>query len=172
MSEALKGKGADNGGTAAGVGGSRSSGSGNGAWQPLILAFCCNWCSYAGGDLAGTSRLSYPANVRVIRVTCSSRVNPLHVMRAFQRGADGVLIAGCHPGDCHYTSGNYHARRRFSIFARLLEHAGLEPERFQVRWISSSEGDRFAEVMQEMTETIKALGPNERWVDPRWLKIT
>lgn len=137
-------------------------------WTPLIVAFCCNWCSYAGGDLAGTSRMSYPANIKVIRVPCSSRINPLFILRAFQRGADGVLVAGCHPGDCHYTSGNYHVRRRLSVFRRLLEFSGMEAERFQVRWISSSEGDKFAEVMQSMTEQIKALGPNGKWRDCRW----
>jgi F420-non-reducing hydrogenase iron-sulfur subunit len=141
-------------------------------WEPLIVAFCCNWCSYAGGDLAGTSRMAYPANVRVIRVPCSSRMNPLFIMRAFQRGADGVLVAGCHPGDCHYTSGNYHVRRRLSAFKRLLEFSGLEPQRFQVRWISSSEGDKFAAVMSSMTAEIKALGPNGKLRDRRWQSIT
>ena len=140
----------------------------SGAWEPLIVAFCCNWCSYAGGDLAGTSRMSYPANVRVIRVPCSSRVNPLFVLRSFQRGADGVIIAGCHPGDCHYSTGNYHVRRRFSAFRRLLEFAGVEPERFEIRWISASEGDKFSEVMAAMTEKIKALGPNGKLRDARW----
>ena len=140
-------------------------------WNPLIVAFCCNWCSYAGGDLAGTSRMSYPANIKVIRVPCSSRINPLYILRAFQRGADGVLVAGCHPGDCHYTSGNYYVRRRLSAFRRLLEFSGLEPERFEVRWISASEGDRFAEVMQSMTEKIKALGPNGKWRDSRWRSV-
>lgn len=137
-------------------------------WEPLLVAFCCNWCSYAGGDLAGTSRLNYPANVRVIRVPCSSRVNPLFVLRAFQRGADGVLLAGCHPGDCHYSTGNYYVRRGFSAFRRLLEFAGVEPERFEIRWISASEGDKFAEVMNEATEKIKALGPNGKLRDQRW----
>ena len=90
------------------------------SWKPLIVAFCCNWCSYAGGDLAGTSRMSYPANIKVIRVPCSSRINPLFILRAFQRGADGVLVAGCHPGDCHYICGNYNVRRRLSLFRWLL----------------------------------------------------
>ena len=99
---------------------------------PLIVAFCCNWCSYAGGDLAGTSRMTYPANVRVIRVPCSGRVSPSLILRAFQRGADGVLIAGCHPGDCHYHSGNFFTRRRFTVLKRTLEFLGIEPERFQV----------------------------------------
>ncbi len=137
------------------------------AWEPLIVAFCCNWCSYAGGDLAGTSRISYPANVKVIRVPCSSRVNPNFILRAFQRGADGVVVAGCHPGDCHYISGNYHARRRLSTFRRLLEFAGIEPERFEVHWISASEGAKFSEVMSRVTENIRALGPNRKLRDAR-----
>jgi len=136
-------------------------------WEPLIVAFCCNWCSYAGADLAGTSRIGYPANVRVIRVPCSSRVSPNFILRAFQRGADGVLVAGCHPGDCHYITGNYYTRRRLAIFKRLLEHTGIEPERFQVRWISASEGGRFAQVMTEVTEDIRALGPNRKLRDAR-----
>ncbi len=142
------------------------------AREPLIVAFCCNWCSYAGGDLAGTSRMEYPANIKVIRVPCSSRMNTMFILRAFQRGADGVLVAGCHPGDCHYSTGNYHVRRRLSAFKRLLEFTGVEPQRFEVRWISSSEGDKFAEVMQEMTAAIKALGPNGKMRDGRWRKIT
>ena len=142
------------------------------AWEPLIVAFCCNWCSYAGGDLAGTSRMQYPGNVKVIRVPCSSRMNPLFILRAFQRGADAVLVAGCHPGDCHYSTGNFYVRRRLSSFKRLIEYAGLEPERFEVRWVSSSEGDKFAEVMREMTAAIKALGPNRKLRDGRWRKIT
>lgn len=141
-------------------------------WTPLIVAFCCNWCSYAGADLAGTGRMEYPANVKVIRVPCSSRMNPMFILRAFQRGADGVLVAGCHPGDCHYSTGNYHVRRRLSAFKRLLEFSGLEPQRFEVRWISSSEGDRFAEVMRGMTEEIKALGPNGKLRDRRWQSAT
>ncbi|NMA92559.1 MAG: hydrogenase iron-sulfur subunit [Firmicutes bacterium] len=140
-------------------------------WTPLIVAFCCNWCSYAGGDLAGTSRMDYPANVKVIRMPCSSRINPLFILRAFQRGADGVLVAGCHPGDCHYTSGNYYVRRNLSLFRRLLEFSGIEPERFQVSWISASEGDKFAGVMQSLTEEIKALGPNGKWRDSRWQSV-
>ena len=139
-------------------------------WEPLIVAFCCNWCSYAGGDLAGTSRLTYPSNVKVIRVPCSGRMNPMFVLRAFQRGADGVIVAGCHPGDCHYSTGNYSARRRLSAFKRLVEFAGFEPERFEVRWISSSEGDKFAGEMTGITERIKALGPNGKMRDARWQK--
>ena len=137
------------------------------AHEPLIVAFCCNWCSYAGADLAGTSRMSYPTNVRIIRVPCSSRVNPSFIIRAFQRGADGVLIAGCHPGDCHYHSGNFYTRRRFTVLKQQLEFLGIEPERFQVRWISGSEGAKFAMVMNEVTESIKNIGPNRKLRDVR-----
>lgn len=131
-------------------------------WQPKIVAFCCNWCSYAGADLAGTSRLHYPATVRVVRVPCSGRVSPRFVIRAFQRGADGVLVAGCHPGDCHYSTGNYYARRRFLLARRLLEYMGIEADRFWVKWISGSEGQKFSEVITEMSAAIAALGPNRK----------
>ncbi len=136
-----------------------------GGFEPLIVAFCCNWCSYAGADLAGTSRISYPSNVRVVRVPCSSRVNPSFIIRAFQRGADAVIVAGCHPGDCHYHSGNYYTRRRFSVLKKVLEYMGIEEERFQVRWISGSEGAKFAQVMTDLTGEIRALGPNRKLRD-------
>ena len=129
-------------------------------FEPKITAFLCNWCSYAGADLAGVSRLKYPANVRIIRVPCSSRVNPQFILRAFQRGADGVLVAGCHPGDCHYVTGNYFTRRRLALFKRLLEFTGFMPERLKVRWVSAAEGSRFAETVKEMVEELKDLGPN------------
>jgi coenzyme F420-reducing hydrogenase delta subunit len=132
------------------------------AWRPKIVAFCCNWCSYAGADLAGTSRLGYPATVRIVRVPCSGRVNPRFVVHAFQRGADGVLVAGCHPGECHYATGNLYARRRFLLARRLLEYLGFEPDRFWVRWISASEGSKFAAVVKEMSEAVAALGPNRK----------
>ncbi|RJX19333.1 MAG: hydrogenase iron-sulfur subunit [Ammonifex sp.] len=132
------------------------------AWEPKIVAFLCNWCSYAGADLAGVSRVKYPANVRIIRVPCSSRVNPQFILRAFERGADGVLVAGCHPGDCHYVTGNYFTRRRLTLFKRLLEYVGFEPERLKVRWVSASEGQRFAETVKEMVDGIKHLGPQKR----------
>ncbi|MEW6522395.1 MAG: hydrogenase iron-sulfur subunit [Bacillota bacterium] len=130
------------------------------SWKPTIVAFCCNWCSYAGADLAGTSRLQYPATVRIIRVPCSGRVNPQFIVRAFQRGADGVLVAGCHPGDCHYSTGNYYARRRFLLATRFLEYLGIEPGRLWVRWISGSEGHKFATVIKEMSAALERLGPN------------
>lgn len=131
-------------------------------WEPKIIGFCCNWCSYAGADLAGLNRLNYPTSIRIIRVPCSGRVNPAFIIRAFQRGADAVLVSGCHPGDCHYVSGNYHARRRLLIFKRLLEYIGFEEERLQVRWISGSEGAKFAQTVEELTQKIKALGPNTK----------
>ena len=137
-------------------------------FKPLIVAFCCNWCSYAGADLAGTSRLNYPANVKIIRVPCSCRVNTNFIIRDFQKGADGVVIAGCHPGDCHYSTGNYYTRRRFSIFINLLEYLGIEKERFKIDWISAAEANKFATVMNEVLENVYKLGPNKKLKDGRW----
>lgn len=137
-------------------------------FKPLIVAFCCNWCSYAGADLAGTSRLNYPANVKIIRVPCSCRVNTNFIIRAFQKGADGVVIAGCHPGDCHYSTGNYYTRRRFSIFINLLEYLGIEKERLKIDWISAAEANKFATVMNEVLESVYKLGPNKKLKDGRW----
>ena len=137
-------------------------------FKPLIVAFCCNWCSYAGADLAGTSRLNYPANVKIIRGPCSCRVNTNFILRAFQKGADGVVIAGCHPGDCHYSTGNYYTRRRFSIFINLLEYLGIEKERFKIDWISAAEANKFATVMNEVLENVHRLGPNKKLKDGRW----
>lgn len=131
-------------------------------WEPKILAFLCNWCSYAGADLAGTSRSQYPPNIRVIRVPCSGRVNPIFVVEALRQGADGVLVSGCHPGDCHYLTGNYYARRRFALLQRYLEYLGIEKGRVQFSWVSASEGGRFAEVVTKVTEDIKKLGPARR----------
>ena len=132
------------------------------AWQPRILAFLCNWCSYAGADLAGVSRLQYPPNVRVIRVPCSGRVNPAYILKALQEGVDGVLVSGCHPGDCHYLTGNYFARRKFSLLKNLLDFAGVEDGRVQFSWVSAAEGAKFSQVMTEVTEKVRALGPNIR----------
>jgi len=129
-------------------------------FNPKIVAFLCNWCSYAGADLAGVSRLQMPPTFRVIRVMCSSRVDPLFVIKAFLGGADGVIIAGCHPGDCHYLKGNYHARRRFALLKKIFEELGLEAERLRLSWVSASEGPRFAEMVIKFTETVKKLGPN------------
>ena len=129
-------------------------------WEPKILAFCCNWCTYAGADLAGLNRMKYPENIRVVRLPCSGRVNPQFILRAFQKGCDGVLVCGCHPGDCHYTSGNYFTRRRFLLMKRFLEYSGIEPERFQARWISGSEAGKFRDTVIKVTAKIAALGPN------------
>jgi len=128
-------------------------------FEPRVVAFLCNWCSYAGADLAGTSRIHYLPNVRIIRVMCSGRVNPLFLVNALQQGADGVLISGCHPGDCHYLEGNYYARRRFVLMRKLLEHIGVEPERVNMSWVSASEGAKFAEVVEKTVEGVKAVGP-------------
>jgi F420-non-reducing hydrogenase iron-sulfur subunit len=131
-------------------------------FEPKILGIACNWCTYTGADLAGTTRVQYPHNIRVARVMCSSRINPSFIFRAFELGADGVLVGGCHPGDCHYSTGNYYARRKLAVTKKILEFAGLEPERFRVEWISASEGNRYADVVKEFTEEIKALGPQRR----------
>jgi coenzyme F420-reducing hydrogenase delta subunit len=128
-------------------------------FEPKIVAFLCHWCSYTGADLAGTSRLEYPANVKSIRVMCSGRVNPMLIVNAFQQGADGVLISGCHPGDCHYTHGNYFARRRFQIMRRILDYVGIHPDRVRMSWVSAAEGKKFGDVINEVVTDIKALGP-------------
>jgi len=129
-------------------------------FQPKILAFCCNWCSYAGADLAGTSRIQYPPNARIIRVMCSGMVHPNLVIDALSKGADGVLICGCHPGDCHYLEGNLKAQARADAIRLMLDDLGIEPERFRLEWVSASEGGRFAQVMQEMIEAVRSLGPS------------
>lgn len=130
-------------------------------WQPRLVGFLCNWCSFAGADMAGTSRLSYPAAIRIIRVPCTGRVDPLFVAKAFQRGTDGVLVAGCHPGDCHYAEGNYHLRRRYALLRELVEFLGIERERFHLEWVSASEGKKFARVVAEFTAQVAALGPRQ-----------
>jgi F420-non-reducing hydrogenase iron-sulfur subunit len=128
-------------------------------FEPKILGIACNWCTYTGADLAGTTRLKYPQNVRTVRVMCSSRINPSFVIRAFQLGADGVLVGGCHPGDCHYGTGNLYARRKLAVTKQILEFAGMDPKRFRVEWISASEGGKYAEVVEEFANDLKALGP-------------
>ena len=129
-------------------------------FEPKIIGFCCNWCSYAGADLAGVSRFQYPPPIRIIRVMCSGRVDPTFILKALEMGADGVLIAGCHPGDCHYISGNYKVARRILLLKKVLEQLGIEKERIRLEWVSASEGARFAEVVTDFTQTIKNLGPN------------
>lgn len=135
--------------------------SGNNGFEPRIIGFLCNWCSYAGADLAGVSRIQYPPNIRIIRVMCSGRIDPAFVLEAFKDGADGVLVAGCHlPSDCHYISGNFKALRRITLLKEVLQGFGIEPERLRLEWISASEGDKFATVVRDMVETVKKLGPN------------
>ena len=129
-------------------------------FNPKILAFLCNWCSYAGADLAGTSRLKYPPAILPIRVMCSSRVDPLFIIKAYLTGADGVLIAGCHPGDCHYQSGNYKTNRRIMLLKKLLQELGIEPERVRFEYISASEGQKFADVVKDFVDELKKIGPN------------
>ena len=131
----------------------------NEQFEPRIVGFLCRWCSYTGADLAGTSRMQYPANLAAIRVMCSGRVDPTFVVKALKDGADGVLIAGCHPGDCHYSEGNYKAMRRYPMLLNLLDQFGIDHGRVRLEWISASEGERFAEVVTEFTEQLKALGP-------------
>lgn len=140
------------------------------SFEPKIVAFLCNWCTYAGADLAGTSRYQYPPNVRTVRVMCSSRINPMFIVNALLEGADGVLVSGCHPGECHYVSGNYLARRRMILLRRFLEHLGIHPDRFRMSWVSASEGAKWAEVVKEVTEGVKALGPNEIKREQVWMQ--
>jgi coenzyme F420-reducing hydrogenase delta subunit len=129
------------------------------SFEPKIVAFLCNWCSYAGADLAGVSRFQYPTNIRVIRVPCSGRINPLYIIKALQNGVDGVLVSGCHPGDCHYISGNLLARRKFAIMKKYLDYLGIEPERVQFSWVSAAEGGRFAKIIEKVTDDIRKIGP-------------
>ena len=134
----------------------------NNGFDPKLVAFLCNWCSYAGADLAGTSRMQYAPNVKAIRVMCSGRVSPTLVIKALEVGADGVLVLGCHPGDCHYLEGNYKALRRMMLLKEMLSQLGVEKERVRLDWVSASEGARFASVVNEMAERVKALGPFKR----------
>ena len=133
-----------------------------GDFEPKIIGFLCNWCAYAGADLAGVSRIQYPPNIRIIRVMCSGRVDPSFILEALKNGADGVLVAGCHlPSDCHYISGNFKALRRVTLLKKVLQQFGIEPERVRLEWISASEGDKFAAVVKDMVDEIKKLGPNQ-----------
>ena len=128
-------------------------------YYPRIVGLLCNWCTYAGADLAGTTRIKYPQNIRAIRIPCSGRVSPHFILTSLFQGADGVFVGGCHPADCHYNEGNYYARRRFAVLRSFLDFVGVEPERLTLEWVSASEGDRFAEVVTAFTEDVKALGP-------------
>ena len=132
--------------------------------NPKILAILCNWCSYAGADLAGSSRMHYPTNVRILRVPCSGRVDPRFVLKAFKSGFDGVIVLGCHPGDCHYAKGNYYTRRRIPLLENLLANLGIPKERFHFEWVSASEGARFAELVTDFTATLKDLPPMEKMI--------
>ena len=136
------------------------------SWEPKMVAFVCNWCSYVGADLAGTSRTKYPENARIIRLPCTGRIDPIFIIKSFERGADGVLVSGCHPGDCHYNKGNYYARRRMLMLKALLEFNGLDPRRVQMSWVSASEGAKWARIMTEMTQVIKQLGPAQHPTAP------
>jgi F420-non-reducing hydrogenase iron-sulfur subunit len=130
-------------------------------FEPRIIGFLCNWCSYAGADLAGVSRIQYPTNIRIIRVMCSGRIDPAFIFEAFKDGADGVLVAGCHlPSDCHYISGNFKALRRITLLKNALKEFGIEPERVRLEWVSASEGDKFATIVRDMVEDLKKIGPN------------
>lgn len=131
------------------------------SYRPTIVAFLCNWCAYTGADLAGTSRLRYAPNIRIIRVMCSGRIEPTFILKAFQKGADGVLICGCHPGDCHYQEGNYKCLRRFKLIHKFVQQMGIEKERLQLEWISASEGKQFAELVNNMTKTLLVMGPSK-----------
>jgi len=133
-------------------------------WEPRIVGFLCNWCSYGAADLAGVSRMQYPPNVRVIRIPCAGRMSPKFILAAFMKGADGVWVSGCHPGDCHYLAGNYYARRKFALFKNLIEYMGIEPGRLHFSWISSAESTKFASTVNEVTSAVKALGPRKQGI--------
>ena len=129
-------------------------------FEPKIIGFCCNWCAYAGADLAGIGRIQYPPNLRMIRVMCSGTIEPVYILEAFQKGADGVFIGGCHPGDCHYQAGNYKTMRKVILAKRLLSQLGISPNRLRLEWVSAAEGQRFAQVVTDFIEEVKELGPN------------
>ena len=136
-------------------------------WEPKLIGFLCRWCSYAGADLAGTSRKKYPANIRIIKVPCSGRIDPLFILKALRMGFDGVLVSGCHPGVLHYQKGNYRARRRVAITKKFLEYMGIDPRRVQASWVSASEGVKWAEVVTEVTKELREIGPNELFTKER-----
>ena len=132
-------------------------------FEPKITAFVCNWCTYAGADLAGTTRLKYAGNVRVIKLPCTGRIDFMFLIRAFEQGADAILVSGCHPGDCHYNEGNYYARRRWRVFRGLLNFLGIEDERVTFSWVSAAEGNKWASLVNEVTDKVRALGPFENY---------
>jgi len=128
-------------------------------FEPKIIAFVCNWCTYAGADLAGTTRLKYASNIRVIKLPCTGRIDFMFLVRAFEQGADGILVSGCHPGDCHYNEGNYYARRRWTVFRELLNFLGIEQDRLTFSWVSAAEGNKWANLVSEVTDKVRAFGP-------------
>ncbi|MGB9625778.1 MAG: hydrogenase iron-sulfur subunit [Phycisphaerae bacterium] len=132
-------------------------------FEPKIIAFVCNWCTYAGADLTGTSRIRYATNVRAIRLPCTGRIDFMLILKAFAQGADGVIVSGCHPGDCHYTAGNYHARRRWILFRKLLDYVGIDIRRITFSWVSAAEGAKWADLVNSVTEEIRKLGPFEEY---------
>ncbi len=134
-------------------------------WEPKIVGFLCKWCSYAGADLAGTSRRKYPANVRILKVPCSGRIDPLFILKGLRLGFDGVLVSGCHPGDCHYQTGNYRARRRITLTKKFLEYMGIPEERVQASWVSAAEGGKFAKVVADITKDLEEIGPNRLFAE-------
>ncbi|MCX6223270.1 MAG: hydrogenase iron-sulfur subunit [Bacteroidia bacterium] len=132
-------------------------------FEPKIVAFVCNWCTYAGADLTGTSRIKYAANVKIIRFPCTGRIDFMILMKAFENGADGIIVSGCHPNDCHYSTGNFHARRRWIVFRNLLNFTGIETERIQFSWVSAAEGFKWADVVNNTVLKIRKMGPNENY---------
>ena len=142
----------------------QSTGTETAPWEPQIVTFLCSWCGYTGVDQAGAAHIQYPANVRIVRVPCSGRVDPLFILKALQRGADGVMVVGCRPGNCHYGEGNHFARRRLSLVKSLLEHVGVEPERVHVSWLGAAEGQKFAQTVAEVVRAVSALGPSRALV--------
>jgi F420-non-reducing hydrogenase iron-sulfur subunit len=130
-------------------------------WEPKIVAFVCNWCTYTGADLAGTSRMKYQSNVRIIKLPCTGRIDPVFIIKAFEKGADGVLISGCHPGDCHYNAGNFHARRRWIMFKSLLDFVGIDSSRLHFSWVSASEGRKWVDIINGVIDTVRTQGPFE-----------
>jgi len=140
-------------------------------FEPRIIGIFCNWCTYLAADLAGTSRMAYAPNIRIVRIMCSGRMDPQLVFAAFRQGADGILIGGCHPGDCHYSEGNYKALRRYTLLKKMLPQLGIEPERVRLEWISGAEGDKMARVANEFTETIRKLGPLNKFSDSNTVKL-
>jgi F420-non-reducing hydrogenase iron-sulfur subunit len=132
-------------------------------FQPKIVAFVCNWCTYTGADLAGTSRLKYQPNVRLIRLPCTGRIDPVFIIKAFEKGADGVLVSGCHPGDCHYNLGNLHARRRFILFSELMNYIGIDSSRLHFSWVSASEGKKWVDVINEVIDKVREVGPFKKF---------